>query len=65
MDRQLRISDDKKSKAVAVKACLEGEISRMAPALILRTHPNVTAFLDRGSAAQLGLRSQVQGPKSG
>ena len=51
--------------AAAVKACLEGEISRMAPASILRTHPNVTAFLDRDSAAQLGPRSKVQGPKSG
>jgi glucosamine-6-phosphate deaminase len=48
-------------KAAAVKACLEGEIGPMAPASILRTHPNVAVFLDRHSAAQLGPRSQVQG----
>src|SRR5205807_1659785 len=29
-------------KAKAVKACFEGEISPMAPASILRTHPNTT-----------------------
>lgn len=40
-------------KAAAVKACLEGEISPMAPASILRTHPNVTVFLDRDSSALL------------
>ena len=40
-------------KAPAVQACLEGEISPMAPASILRTHPNTTVYLDRDSAAQL------------
>ena len=40
-------------KAQAVKACMEGEISPMAPASILRTHPNTTLYLDRGSAALL------------
>jgi glucosamine-6-phosphate deaminase len=40
-------------KAQAVKACLEGEISPMAPASILRTHPNTTVYLDRESAALL------------
>jgi glucosamine-6-phosphate deaminase len=40
-------------KANAVKACLEGEISPMAPASILRTHPNTTLYLDQQSAALL------------
>jgi glucosamine-6-phosphate deaminase len=41
-------------KAQAVKACLEGPISPMAPASILRTHPNVTIYLDKDSASLLG-----------
>jgi glucosamine-6-phosphate deaminase len=40
-------------KANAVKACLEGEISPLAPASILRTHSNVTVYLDHDSAALL------------
>lgn len=40
-------------KAQAVKACLEGEISRMRPATILRRHPNATMYLDRDSASLL------------
>jgi glucosamine-6-phosphate deaminase len=40
-------------KARAVKACLEGEISPMMPASILRTHPNTTIYLDMESAALL------------
>ena len=40
-------------KAAAVRACLEGEISPMAPASILRTHANTTLFLDAESAALL------------
>lgn len=40
-------------KARAVKACLEGEISAMMPASILRTHPNTTIYLDLDSAALL------------
>lgn len=40
-------------KAQAVKACLEGEISPMAPASILRTHPNATVYLDTASASLL------------
>ena len=40
-------------KADAVKACVEGEVSPMAPASILRTHPNTTLYLDRDSAALL------------
>jgi glucosamine-6-phosphate deaminase len=40
-------------KAEAVKACVEGEISPMAPASILRTHPNATLYLDSNSVALL------------
>jgi len=41
-------------KAQAVKACFEGAVSPMAPASILRTHPNATVYLDRNSASLLG-----------
>jgi glucosamine-6-phosphate deaminase len=40
-------------KAKAVKACLEGEISPLAPSSILRTHANTTVYLDQHSAALL------------
>lgn len=40
-------------KAQAVKACFEGEINPMAPASILRTHPNATIYLDKNSSALL------------
>jgi glucosamine-6-phosphate deaminase len=40
-------------KAPAVEACLEGEVSPMAPASILQTHPATTVYLDRASAAGL------------
>jgi glucosamine-6-phosphate deaminase len=40
-------------KAAAVKACFEGEISPMAPASILRTHPRTTVYLDQDSSALL------------
>ena len=40
-------------KAAAVKATLEGEISPAVPASILRTHPNVTLYLDEPAAALL------------
>jgi glucosamine-6-phosphate deaminase len=43
-----------KRKAQAVKACFEGEISPMAPASILRRHPNATVYLDTNSASMLG-----------
>jgi glucosamine-6-phosphate deaminase len=48
-------------KAEAVKACVEGDISPMAPASILRTHPNATVYLDTHSAALLSspVRSAV------
>ena len=40
-------------KAQAIAACFNGEISPMAPASILRNHPNVTVYLDQASAALL------------
>ena len=40
-------------KAQAVKAGIEGEISPMVPASILRNHPNTTIYLDTDSAALL------------
>jgi len=40
-------------KARAVKTCLEREISPLAPASILREHPNATLYLDRDSASLL------------
>jgi glucosamine-6-phosphate deaminase len=40
-------------KAHAVKACLEGEISPMTPASILRRHANATLYLDRDSSSLL------------
>jgi glucosamine-6-phosphate deaminase len=48
-------------KSQAVKACLEGEISPMAPASILRSHPNVTIYLDTDSASLLngGMASKL------
>jgi glucosamine-6-phosphate deaminase len=46
-------------KAQAVKACFEGGISPMAPASILRTHPNATIYLDKNSAALLSTALQT------
>jgi len=40
-------------KASAVKVCIEGDISPLAPASMLRTHPDTTIYLDSNSAALL------------
>lgn len=40
-------------KAQAVKDCLEGQISPLAPASALRNHGNVTIYLDQHSSALL------------
>ncbi|MGC1297404.1 MAG: glucosamine-6-phosphate deaminase [Alloacidobacterium sp.] len=40
-------------KAQAIQVCFNGEITPMAPASILRTHPNITVYLDEDSAALL------------
>ncbi|HEV2399462.1 MAG TPA: glucosamine-6-phosphate deaminase [Candidatus Sulfotelmatobacter sp.] len=42
-----------KRKASAVRLCVEGEIRPMAPASIMRRHPNVTVYLDENSASLL------------
>jgi glucosamine-6-phosphate deaminase len=42
-------------KAHAVKSCFEGPISPLAPASILRRHPNATIYLDKDSASLLSL----------
>ena len=51
------VSDSRKAKAVA--ACLEGEISSLAPASILRIHPNTTIYLDKTAAALLTSPAQT------
>jgi glucosamine-6-phosphate deaminase len=40
-------------KAPAVMACIDGDVSPMAPASILQTHANATVYLDRDSASLL------------
>ena len=46
-------------KAQAVKSCFEGEVSPLAPASILRTHPNTMVFLDKLSSALLSPQSSM------
>jgi glucosamine/galactosamine-6-phosphate isomerase len=43
-------------KAEAVRDALEGPLTNRCPASILRTHPDVTTFLDRNSASLLEQR---------
>lgn len=40
-------------KAPAVRDCLQGDISPLAPASILRRHPNTSVYLDQASASLL------------
>lgn len=40
-------------KAQAVKLCFDGDVTPMAPASILRTHPDATIYLDTHSSALL------------
>ncbi len=47
-------------KAAAVAACLDGDVSPMAPASILRTHPGTTVYLDPDSASLL--KPETRGP---
>jgi glucosamine-6-phosphate deaminase len=47
-------------KADAVKRCLEGPLSPLAPASILRTHPDVTVYLDRESSALLAQKPEIE-----
>jgi len=50
-------------KAQAVKSCFEGDISPLAPASILRTHPNTAVFLDKYSAALLSPETRARAEK--
>jgi glucosamine-6-phosphate deaminase len=45
-------------KAEAVKACVSGPVSPLAPASILQTHAGTTVYLDRDSAALLDAASR-------
>jgi glucosamine-6-phosphate deaminase len=49
-------------KAKAVRLCMEGEVSPMAPSSILRRHPNTTVCLDCDSASLLSpaVRKQLE-----
>jgi len=51
-------------KAQAVKACLEGEISPMAPASILRRHANAILYLDKGSSSLLSASLRARAGES-
>jgi glucosamine-6-phosphate deaminase len=51
-------------KAQAVKACLEGEISPMAPASILRRHANAILYLDKGSSSLLSASLRARAEES-
>ena len=51
-------------KAGAVKACVDGDVSPLAPASILRTHADATLYLDRDSAALLSRASRGEILKS-
>ena len=43
------------TKADAVKLTLEGEITEMVPATILRTHDNARMYLDDASSKKLSV----------
>lgn len=51
--REIIVVVPEERKAPAVRNSLEGEISPMVPASILRRHPNATIYLDKDSAALL------------
>lgn len=46
-------------KAAAVQRCLEGPVSPLAPASLLRTHADTTIYLDLNSAALLAAKPPV------
>ncbi len=48
-------------KAAAVRLCLEGPVGPYAPASILRTHPEATAYLDPASASLLSSETLRRG----
>jgi glucosamine-6-phosphate deaminase len=43
-------------KAPAVRETLEGDVTPAVPASIVRTHPNVTVYLDEPAASLLSER---------
>lgn len=51
--REMLVVVPDERKAAAVKATLEGPMTPLVPASILRTHPNVTLYLDEPAASQL------------
>ena len=51
--RRLFVSVPDRRKAQAVQCALEGELSPMCPASILRTHPRCAIFLDTEAASLL------------
>jgi glucosamine-6-phosphate deaminase len=51
--REMLVVVPDERKAAAVKAALEGPMTPLVPASILRTHPNVTLYLDESAASQL------------
>jgi glucosamine-6-phosphate deaminase len=51
--RELLVVVPDERKAAAVKAALEGPLTPLVPASILRTHPNLTLYLDEPAASQL------------
>lgn len=51
-------------KAAAIQTCLEGPISPLAPASILRTHADTTVYLDKDSAALLQGKTLRSGESS-
>ena len=51
-DELLVIVPDER-KAFAVKSAVEGDVTALVPASIIRTHPNVTLYLDEPAASRL------------
>ena len=51
-------------KAAAIQTCLEGPISPLAPASILRTHADATVYVDKDSAALLQEKTLRSGESS-
>jgi glucosamine-6-phosphate deaminase len=59
--REIIVVAPEARKAAAVKACVEGEITPLAPASILRAHSDVTLYLDRFSAGLLSESARAAG----
>jgi len=53
ISRQIICTVPDARKAWAVKACLGGPVSPLAPASILQTHPDCYFYLDRESSRDL------------